>query len=46
MDLRDALARVMGRRDLTSDEIAGAFGRIMDGEASPAQIGRSWWRSA
>jgi anthranilate phosphoribosyltransferase len=39
MDLREALARVAERRDLGEAEIAEVFGRIMDGEATPAQIG-------
>src|SRR5262249_42678117 len=39
MELTAALARVLARRDLTSDEIAAVFGRVMDGEATPAQIG-------
>ncbi len=39
MDLKQAIERVMARRDLGGDEIAEAFGRIMDGEATPAQIG-------
>jgi anthranilate phosphoribosyltransferase len=39
MELKDALARLLARRDLTSDEIASVMGRIMDGEATPAQIG-------
>jgi anthranilate phosphoribosyltransferase len=39
MDLKGALAKVMARRDLDGEEIAAAFGQIMDGEATPAQIG-------
>jgi anthranilate phosphoribosyltransferase len=39
MELREAIARAAARRDFTSDEIAEVFGRIMDGEATPAQIG-------
>src|SRR5688572_15055986 len=39
MELRDAIARAVARRDFTADEIATVFGRIMDGEATPAQIG-------
>ena len=39
MELKDAIVRVMARKDLGADEIAAAFGRIMDGEATPAQIG-------
>jgi anthranilate phosphoribosyltransferase len=39
MEIVAALARVLARKDLTADEIAAVFGRIMDGEATPAQIG-------
>ena len=39
MELRDAIARVCARRDLTDEEMAAAVGRIMDGEATPGQIG-------
>jgi anthranilate phosphoribosyltransferase len=39
MELVDAIARVMARRDLSGAEIAAVFGRIMDGLATPAQIG-------
>ncbi len=39
MDLREAISRVVQKRDLAEDEIAVVFGRIMDGEATPAQIG-------
>jgi anthranilate phosphoribosyltransferase len=39
MELRDAIAAVVAGRDLTADEIAGVFGAIMDGQATPAQIG-------
>jgi anthranilate phosphoribosyltransferase len=39
LGIRDALARVMDRRDLTSDEMASVVGEIMDGKATPAQIG-------
>ncbi|MBI4512330.1 MAG: anthranilate phosphoribosyltransferase [Deltaproteobacteria bacterium] len=39
MDLVGAISRVIARRDLTSEEIAEVMGRIMDGEATPAQIG-------
>lgn len=39
MELKDAIARVIGRRDLGEEEIAAVMGRIMDGEATPAQIG-------
>jgi anthranilate phosphoribosyltransferase len=39
MDIRPAIARVVAGQDLSRDEIAAVFGAIMDGEASPAQIG-------
>jgi len=39
IELREALARVVERRDLTADEMATVVGRIMDGEATPAQVG-------
>jgi anthranilate phosphoribosyltransferase len=39
LGIRDALARVIDRRDLTSDEMASVVGEIMDGKATPAQIG-------
>ena len=39
LGIREALARVMDRRDLTSDEMASVVGEIMDGKATPAQIG-------
>src|SRR5438552_1081451 len=39
MELKDAIARAIARQDLSGDEIAAAFGKIMDGEATPAQIG-------
>jgi anthranilate phosphoribosyltransferase len=39
IELKAALARLVDRGDLTSDEMAGVVGRIMDGEASPAQVG-------
>ena len=39
MEIKDALTRLMARRDLSSDEIAVVFGHIMDGQATPAQIG-------
>jgi len=39
LGIREALARVMDRRDLTSDEMASVIGEIMDGKATPAQIG-------
>jgi len=39
IEIKDALARVMARRDLSGDEMASVFGHIMDGHATPAQIG-------
>ena len=39
LGIREALARVVDRRDLTSDEMASVVGEIMDGKATPAQIG-------
>jgi anthranilate phosphoribosyltransferase len=39
MELRDALARVIAGQSLSGDEMARVVGRIMDGEATPAQIG-------
>jgi anthranilate phosphoribosyltransferase len=39
LGIRDALARVVERRDLTSDEMASVVGEIMDGKGTPAQIG-------
>jgi anthranilate phosphoribosyltransferase len=39
MDLREAIARAVGPTPLSADEMAEAVGRIMDGEATPAQIG-------
>ena len=39
MDVKAAIARVVGGEDLSGDEIAAVFGAIMDGAATPAQIG-------
>jgi anthranilate phosphoribosyltransferase len=39
LDLRAALAKVADRLDLTADEMAEVVGQIMDGKATPAQIG-------
>jgi len=39
IELKEALGRLVDRRDLTAEEMAGVVGRIMDGEATPAQIG-------
>lgn len=39
MTLKEAIARVTNSRDLSFDEAAAAMDTIMDGEATPAQIG-------
>jgi anthranilate phosphoribosyltransferase len=39
MQLAAAIARACARQDLSADEMAAAVGRIMDGEATGAQIG-------
>ncbi len=39
MQLGAAIARACARESLSAEEMAGAVGRIMDGEATPAQIG-------
>jgi len=39
LELREALAKVIDRRDLSSDEMAAVVGQIMDGQGTPAQIG-------
>jgi anthranilate phosphoribosyltransferase len=39
MELMAAIARACARQDLGADEMARAVGRIMDGEATAAQIG-------
>lgn len=39
MDLRGAIAKVVTGRDFSADEITEVFGRIMEGEATDAQIG-------
>ena len=39
MDVAAAIARAVARADLTADEMAGVMGTIMDGDATPAQIG-------
>jgi len=36
--LKDALASLAAKKDLTADEAAAAMGEIMDGAATPAQI--------
>jgi anthranilate phosphoribosyltransferase len=39
LGIREALARLTDRRDLAADEMASVVGEIMDGKATPAQIG-------
>jgi anthranilate phosphoribosyltransferase len=39
MDIKGAIARVIVGENLGADEIAAVFGAIMEGEATPAQIG-------
>ena len=39
MELGAAIARALERRDLSADDMAAVVGRIMDGQATPAQIG-------
>jgi anthranilate phosphoribosyltransferase len=39
MEIKDAIARVMARQHLSADQIAAVFGTIMEGQATPAQIG-------
>lgn len=39
LEIREALARVVDGRNLGADDMAVVVGRIMDGEATPAQIG-------
>jgi len=39
MDLPSAIARVVERGDLSAEEMARVVGAIMDGQATPAQIG-------
>lgn len=37
--VKAAIARAMARHDLTADQMAAVIGQIMDGAATPAQIG-------
>jgi anthranilate phosphoribosyltransferase len=37
--VRDAIARIVEGRDLSAEEMTAAIGVIMDGQATPAQIG-------
>jgi anthranilate phosphoribosyltransferase len=39
LSIKEALARVVDRHDLTADEMAEVVGQIMDGQATQAQIG-------
>jgi anthranilate phosphoribosyltransferase len=39
LPLREALAKIIDRHDLSADEMAVVVGQIMDGQATPAQIG-------
>jgi anthranilate phosphoribosyltransferase len=39
LDLKVAIQKVVDKEDLTAAEVSEVFGRIMDGEATPAQIG-------
>lgn len=39
MDIKGAIAHVADGNDLSADQIAAVFGTIMEGEATPAQIG-------
>ena len=39
MQIGEAIAAVLARRDLSEEEMAAVFGHIMDGDATPAQIG-------
>jgi anthranilate phosphoribosyltransferase len=39
LELKEALGRLVERRDLSADDMAAVVGRIMDGEATPAQVG-------
>ncbi len=39
MDVREAIARLVSGRDLGTGEVAEVFGQIMEGHATPAQIG-------
>ena len=39
LEIKTAIQRVVDREDLSASEVSEVFGRIMDGEATPAQIG-------
>lgn len=42
MDMKQAIARVIERRDLNAGEMTDVMRAIMTGGATPAQIGDSW----
>ena len=44
MTLKEALARVVGRRDLTREEMAAVMGQMLAGEAT-RRPGGGVWRS-
>jgi len=39
LEIKEALGRVIERKDLSAEEMASVVGRIMDGEGTPAQVG-------
>jgi anthranilate phosphoribosyltransferase len=39
VEIKEALARLFARHDLSAEETAAVFGAVMDGQATPAQIG-------
>ena len=39
MDIKQAIANIVRKQDLTTEQMAHVLGIIMDGEATPAQIG-------
>ena len=39
MDIREAIGAVIGGRDLTEEQARAVFTQIMEGEATPGQIG-------
>ncbi|HTJ42928.1 MAG TPA: anthranilate phosphoribosyltransferase [Kofleriaceae bacterium] len=39
MEIKQAIAHAVARRDFSAEEIAEVFGAIMDGHATPAQVG-------
>jgi hypothetical protein len=44
VEIKEALARLVERKDLTADEMAGLVGRIMDGEGRRPRSGPCWRR--